>query len=84
VNLWKKSGFLLSGRGVTPPLLVVRPLKKKFFFMCVFPNMIINNYKRDEMNHSVVCDSLEGSEGEIAKRYPMDKAPSMAWYLMKK
>jgi len=47
-------------------------------------NMIINNYKRDEMNHSVVCDSLEGSEGENAKRYPMDKAPSMAWYLMKK
>ena len=22
-------------------------------------NMIINNYKRDEMNHSVVCDSLK-------------------------
>ena len=35
----EKNGFLLSGRGVTPPPtpLVVRPLKKTLFFMCVFP-----------------------------------------------
>ena len=34
----EKSGFLLSGRGVTPPpaLLVVRPLKKPGYQMLIF------------------------------------------------
>ena len=35
----KKVVFCLVVGGVTPPpLLVVRPLKKPLFFMCVFPN----------------------------------------------
>ena len=41
-----KDGFLLSGRGgYPPPLLVVRPLKKTLFFMCVFPKYVLSkNY----------------------------------------
>ena len=38
----KKVVFCLVVGGVThPPLLVVRPLKKPLFFMCVFPNYVM-------------------------------------------
>ena len=53
----KQSVFLLSGRGTLPTPLVVRPLKKNTFYMCVF------SYASFVCTSSINC-SYESKWGE--------------------
>ena len=64
----EKSGFLLSGRGVTPPFILSGPTTKKHFFYVCLPQL------RESPSHSV----LQLQHGQRTFAWSCDLQPESA------